>query len=87
MWSQDEAKCSERIPSSDSVLLWKQVPFRFGELSQQLGESSPFVELFSIVQMVPIEPFSSSSLNHCAILAATFPVGVLYSQPNIASKT
>lgn len=28
VWSQDEAKCSERIPSSNSISLWKQVPFR-----------------------------------------------------------
>lgn len=39
------------------------------------GRVCPFVELFPIIQMGPTEPFSSNSLNHCAILAATFPIG------------
>lgn len=39
------------------------------------GRVCPFVELFSIIRVGPMEPFSSSSLNYCAILDATFPIG------------
>lgn len=44
------------IPSSNPVLLWKQVLFRFEELSQWLGESSPFGELFSVTRWFTVSP-------------------------------